>query len=156
MDFWLQINQFRYQGRLTITNYISKTNCNKKEMRFIQASPKHGTLSDSTPTQTTWTLRYDLFSAFTELAGGSARNSLVLFLLHCLCPVPLLLFAKGQFLAPAHSSVSNDTTEYQCPHNQMPLIWLWWHKQHSFQASSEPKARGMHKICYSINVYTHL
>lgn len=103
--FWLQINQFRYQGRLTITNYICKTNCNKNWMCFIRASPKHAALSYSTPTQTAWTPRCDLFSASIELAGGSARSSIVPFLLCSLCPVPLLLFAKRQFLAPAHSSV---------------------------------------------------
>lgn len=74
-------------------------------MCFIQASSKHAALSYSTPMQTTRTLRCDLFSAFIELVGGSARNSLILFLLRSLCPVPLLLFAKGQFLAPGHSSV---------------------------------------------------
>lgn len=71
-------------------------------MCFIQASPKHAALFYSTSTQTTWTLRCHLFPAFTEPVGGSARSSLVLFC--ALYPVPLLLFTKGQFPAPAHSS----------------------------------------------------
>lgn len=103
--FWLQIIQFRHQGRLTVTNYIHKTNYNKKLDVFHSSLPKHAASSYSTPMQTTWTLRCDLFSASTELVGGSARSSLILFLLCSLCPVSLLLFAKGQFLAPAHSSV---------------------------------------------------